>query len=80
MSQTELIAYIVIAFLVIFPLLWWLVTRFLKKSAGMDQAIDTASLAFSSAISGVETLRAVPRTAAVTIFFIYAQSPSHCVL
>gem|GEM_PF-2668247 len=57
MSQTELIAYIVIAFLVIFPLLWWLVTRFLKKSAGMDQAIDTALLGQKVASYGTGSAR-----------------------
>ena len=57
MSQTELIAYIVIASLVIFPLLWWLVTQYLKKSAGMDQVIDTTLLGNKVASYGTGSAR-----------------------
>ena len=43
MSQSLLITGIVLGFVVLFPLLWWVVTRLLKKAAGMDRGngIDT---------------------------------------
>jgi hypothetical protein len=44
MSQSMLITSIVLAFLVLFPLLWWLVTRVLKKAAGMDQQAGIGQL------------------------------------
>jgi len=44
MSQSLLITSIVLAFLVLFPLFWWLVTRFLKKASGMDQGTGIEAL------------------------------------
>jgi hypothetical protein len=44
MSQSLLITSIVLAFLVLFPLFWWLVTRFLKKASGMDRGTGIEAL------------------------------------
>ncbi len=44
MNDTSLLIGIILAFCVLFPLLWFGVTRLLKKVAGTDQAVDVSVL------------------------------------
>ena len=57
MNQSLLITSVVLAFLVVFPLFWWLVTRLLNRISGMDRGVGIEGLGQLEADLGTGSAR-----------------------